>query len=260
MIPKVIHYCWFGHNEKPQIALKCINSWRKFLPDYEIREWNEDNFDVHIIPFVHEAYCLKKWAFVSDYARIWILYNFGGIYFDTDVELIRPLDDILKAGPYMGRELEWDSDGLLINMGLGVAALPRMRVYKDLLDIYKSKHMVQDDGVLKFTTIVAVVSDYFESKGVQEKNDIIDVEGIKIYPAEFFCPMNYGSRKIMITDMTYSIHHYEASWMTPTRLEAIEEPFWAFFHQHNRQILCRIKNIFIRCVYPLSRICHKILL
>ena len=106
MIPKVIHYCWFGRNPLPESAVKCINSWRKHFPDYEIKEWNEDNFDVNIIPYTKEAYEAKKYAFVSDYARMWILYHFGGLYFDTDVEVIKPMDDIVKRGPFMGIEVE----------------------------------------------------------------------------------------------------------------------------------------------------------
>lgn len=103
-IPKVIHYCWFGGNPLPSLAEKCIASWRKYLPDYEIKRWDESNFDVNIIPYTKQAYEAKKYAFVSDYARFWILYNYGGLYFDTDVEVIRSMDDIIAAGPFMGCE------------------------------------------------------------------------------------------------------------------------------------------------------------
>ena len=106
MIPKIIHYCWFGRNPLPELAQKCIASWKKYLPDYEIKEWNEDNFDVNIIPYTAEAYAAKKYAFVSDYARFWILYKYGGIYFDTDVEVIRPIDDIIAKGNFMGCETD----------------------------------------------------------------------------------------------------------------------------------------------------------
>ena len=106
MIPKIIHYCWFGRNPLPELAQKCIASWRKYLPDYEIKEWNEDNFDVNMIPYTAEAYKAKKYAFVSDYARFWILYKYGGLYFDTDVEVIKPMDDIIARGPFMGCENE----------------------------------------------------------------------------------------------------------------------------------------------------------
>lgn len=102
MIPKVIHYCWFGGNPLPKSAQKCIALWRKYLPDYEIKEWNENNFDVNIIPYTAEAYKAKKYAFVSDYARFWILYKYGGLYFDTDVEVIKNMDDIISKGPFMG--------------------------------------------------------------------------------------------------------------------------------------------------------------
>ena len=103
-IPKIIHYCWFGRNPLPPMAIKCIESWKKYLPDFEIKEWNEDNFDIAINPYVEEAYHMKKYAFVSDYARFWILYNYGGLYFDIDVELLKPIDDILAKGPFMGLE------------------------------------------------------------------------------------------------------------------------------------------------------------
>ncbi len=106
MIPKVIHYCWFGRNPLPKSALKCIASWRKYFPNYEIKEWNEDNFDVNIIPYTQEAYSVGKYAFVSDYARFKILYENGGLYFDTDVEVIRPMDDIIERGAFMGVEVE----------------------------------------------------------------------------------------------------------------------------------------------------------
>ena len=108
MIPKIIHYCWFGRNPLPDLAQRCIASWRKFLPDYEIREWNEDNFDVNSIPYTAEAYRQKKYAFVSDYARFWIMYHYGGLYFDTDVEIICPMDDIIERGCFMGFEVDPD--------------------------------------------------------------------------------------------------------------------------------------------------------
>lgn len=128
MIPKIIHYCWFGRNPLPELAQKCIASWKKYLPDYEIKEWNEDNFDVNIIPYTAEAYAQKKYAFVSDYARFWILHKYGGIYFDTDVEVIRPIDDIIARGNFMGFETDPNpakgdaSEGSVApGLGLGVA-------------------------------------------------------------------------------------------------------------------------------------------
>lgn len=100
-IPTVIHYCWFGGKPLPALAVKCIESWKKYLPDYEIKRWDESNFDVNLIPYTQQAYEAKKYAFVSDYARFWILYKYGGLYFDTDVEVIKPMDDLIAAGPFM---------------------------------------------------------------------------------------------------------------------------------------------------------------
>lgn len=106
MIPKIIHYCWFGRNPLPKSAIKCIESWKQFFPDYQIKEWNEDNFNVNITLYTREAYEKKKYAFVSDYARYWILYNYGGLYFDTDVEILKSFDSIIEKGPFMGAEKE----------------------------------------------------------------------------------------------------------------------------------------------------------
>ena len=147
MIPKVIHYCWFGRNPLPPLAKECIASWKKFLPDYEIKEWNEDNFDVNIIPYTAEAYKQKKYAFVSDYARFWILYQHGGLYFDTDVEIIRPLDDIIAKGPFMGFELDPDGENsplkyaprfaYSVALGLGFGVERGNRVMERLLNYYQ---------------------------------------------------------------------------------------------------------------------------
>ena len=133
MIPKVIHYCWFGRNPLPESAIRCINSWKKFFPDYEIKEWNEDNFDVNIIPYTSEAYEAKKYAFVSDYARMWILYHYGGLYFDTDVEVIKNMDDIVAKGSFMGIEVEYSEGSIMsVNPGLGLGVIPHHRIYKEI--------------------------------------------------------------------------------------------------------------------------------
>ena len=132
MIPKIIHYCWFGRNPLPSLAIKCIASWKKYLPDYEIKEWNEDNFDVDVIPFTKEAYAAKKYAFVSDYARFKILYEEGGLYFDTVVEVIRPLDDIISKGAFMGCECDAnDTSVASVAPGLGLGVNPGLGLYKE---------------------------------------------------------------------------------------------------------------------------------
>ena len=139
MIPKIIHYCWFGGKPLPKLAKKCIASWKKFCPDYEIKEWNESNFDLNSCTYVKEAYDSKKYAFVSDYARFWILHRYGGVYFDTDVELLKSIDDILADGAFMGVEnfvAEQNKAKISINPGLGIAAEPGMLIYQEILDFY----------------------------------------------------------------------------------------------------------------------------
>lgn len=134
----------------PEIATKCIQSWKKYLPDYEIKLWNEDNFDVNITPYTSEAYKAGKYAFVSDYARFWILYNYGGLYFDTDVELINPIDDIVEQGSFMGCELAPVGSNLypFIAPGLGLGASPNHSLYKIILDNYSRMHLYSPRGVL----------------------------------------------------------------------------------------------------------------
>lgn len=215
MIPKVIHYCWFGHNALPDLAKKCISSWQKFLPDYEIKEWNEDNFDINIVPYTQEAYSEKKYAFVSDYARFWILYHYGGLYFDTDVEVIRPLDDIISRGPFMGCEYEAKQGAttLGVNPGLGLGVNPGLGLYKKMLDFYANQHFLLSDGSRNQQTIVKYTTDMLVLGGLKMVNEIQFVEGIYIYPKEYFCPMTYASGKLEITKNTRTIHHYSASWL-----------------------------------------------
>ena len=213
MIPKVIHYCWFGRNPLPPLAVKCIGSWRKFLPDYEIREWNEDNFDVNAIPYTREAYEARKYAFVSDYARFKILYEHGGLYFDTDVEVIRPLDDIVARGPFMG--CEQDATGATagaVAPGLGLGVNPGLGLYRELLDLYATLHFRNADGSLNFKTVVQYTTELLCEHGLQNTPDIQEVAGVWIYPKEYFCPIDYHTKECYITERTHSIHHYAESW------------------------------------------------
>ena len=153
-IPKKIHYCWFGRNSLPPLAVKCLESWKRFFPDYEIKEWNEDNFDVNIISYTAEAYRVKKYAFVSDYARFWILYHYGGLYFDTDVEVIKNMDDIIAKGPFMGCENEAKAGATPAQLGVA----PGLGLYGEILDIYKDKHYILPDGTYSFETIVDITT------------------------------------------------------------------------------------------------------
>ena len=210
MIPKVIHYCWFGHNKLPPLAKECIASWRKFFPDYEIKEWNEDNFDVNAIPYTEQAYKHKKYAFVSDYARFKILYEYGGIYFDTDVEVVKPMEDIIAKGTFFGLENE---SYFACNSGLGFGCEPKHHLLKEMLDLYANIQFEAASGELNKKTIVEYFSEMLLLKGLQQAPGIIEFEGAKFYPAEYFCPKPSEFGKIQITEKTCAIHHYAASWI-----------------------------------------------
>ena len=210
-IPKVIHYCWFGRGKMPGLAEKCIASWKKYCPDYEIVCINEDNFDISENRYAREAYEAGKWAFVSDYARLRVLYDEGGIYFDTDVELIKPLDDIIAERGYMGF-----ADNGIVSTGLGFACEKGNELIGALLADYDGIPFILPDGTCDLTpcpnrniaTMVKLGLD------ISIKDQIF--MGIHFYPEEYFCPINYYTGKKRITKNTYSIHHYCASWTSKT--------------------------------------------
>ena len=219
MIPKIILYCWFGRNPLPASAQKCIASWRRFLPDYDIKEWNEDNFDVNIIPYTRQAYEAKKYAFVSDYARFWILYKYGGLYFDTDVEVIKPMDDIIERGPFMG--IEVPGSGLRVpkvNPGLGLGAAAGDSVYKSLMDKYSKLSFRNADGSLNQKTIVEYTTEVLKEHGIKPSDELQEVAGVWIYPADYFNPLDSLTGKLNVTTNTRSIHWYMNSWSDTTKI------------------------------------------
>lgn len=215
MIPKIIHYCWFGRNPLPPLAVKCIESWKKYLPDYEIKEWNEDNFDVNMIPYIREAYEARKYAFVSDYARFYILYHQGGLYFDTDVEVIRPMEDIIGRGAFMGCENEAKPGATApaVAPGLGLGCNPGLGLYAEILGLYGGLQFKRADGGLNLKTVVEYTTELLSAKGLKNVNEVQQVADVWIYPKEYFCPMDYQTNEMNITENTRSIHHYAASWI-----------------------------------------------
>ena len=225
-IPKTIHYCWFGGNPLPPLAEKCIASWKKYLPDYEIKRWDESNFDVNIIPYTAQAYEAKKYAFVSDYARFWILYKYGGVYFDTDVEVIRPIDDIIAAGPFMGCENPYKPGAtpneLGVAPGLGLGVNPGLGLYKEILDIYDTQQFYNPNGALNEKTVVQYTTELLCQNGLKNIPGIQHLAEVAIYPNDYFCPQDYKTGVITITKNTRSIHHYAQSWLDEIQIKAVE--------------------------------------
>ncbi|MCL2844567.1 MAG: glycosyl transferase [Chitinivibrionia bacterium] len=215
-IPKIIHYCWFGGNPLPNYAVKYIETWKKYFPDYKIIEWNENNYDVHKIPYTSEAYNAKKYAFVSDYARFDVLYEFGGIYFDVDVEVIKPFGEILNDTGFMGTE----SRGI-IAAGLGMGCNAGLEVVNEILEHYRNDHFLSDSGI-NLKTVVLRITEILTEKGFDtKKKGLQKIAGFTIYPPQYFAPQNPQTLVTKIVPKTVSMHHYwlgdeknSVSWIT----------------------------------------------
>ena len=206
-IPKVIHYCWFGKGKLPSLAEKCIESWKKYCPDYKIVCHNEENFDISQNRYAKEAYEAKKWAFVSDYARLKVLYDEGGIYLDTDVEIIKPIDSLIKEAGYMG----FDDNGV-ISTGLGFACEKANELVARLLSDYDDISFIRPDGTYDLTPCPDRNSETLKKLGMDfEIKDQVFM-GIHMLPEDYLCPIKYYTGKKKITKNTYSIHHFSASW------------------------------------------------
>ncbi|OLR62170.1 glycosyl transferase [Anaerostipes sp. 992a] len=204
MIPKVIHYCWFGHGEKPKLAKKCILSWKRYCPDYKFIEWNEENFDINLNAYTKMCYAQKKYAFLTDYIRLLVIAEYGGIYFDTDVELLRSFDGLLDCQAFFGFE-----NNEYVNTGVGFGAeagnevvLQMIREYDQLLDgehgVIGCPHL-NTDALLK--------------RGLVQNGKKQRVDGAIIYPIEYFNPYDDPTGVLTKTECTYSIHWYGKSWM-----------------------------------------------
>ena len=207
MIPKIIHYCWFGGNPLPPLALKCMESWKNYCGDFEIKEWNEKNFDIDMAKYSKEAAKAGKWAFVADVARFYVMYNYGGVYLDVDVEVIKPIDGFLDAGMFIGFESENE-----INTGQGFGAEKNFGLVKEMLDIYADMAFINPNGTFNTTPSPKYTSKIMQSKGFTLNNTKQKMENIEVYPTEYFCPKDWRSGDINITDNTHTVHHFLASW------------------------------------------------
>lgn len=207
MIPRIIHYCWFGNNPLPEDTKQYIETWKNKCPDFEIKQWNETNFDINKYKYVQEAYENKKYAFVSDVARLCALYNEGGIYMDTDVELIKSLDEFLKYDGVLG--FESDSE---LGTGL-IASCKENPLVKEWLNKYENIHFIKDDGSFDFTTNVTRVTNSCLNYGFKPDGSFQTINNFTIFPKDYFCPKSYKTGKINCTERTVAIHHYACTWM-----------------------------------------------
>lgn len=208
MIPKIIHYCWFGGNPLSELAEKCIESWKKFCPDYEIKEWNESNFDINYCAYVSEAYEEKKWAFVSDVARLYALVNEGGIYMDTDVEVIESLDSLLQYHAVSGFETD-----TAISTGL-MGCEKDNPMFKELLNEYNHIHFRLQDGSLDTTTNVVRITNSCLNYGIMLNNTKQTINTFTLLPKDYLCPKDHITGEIHLTNNTLTIHHFNGSWLS----------------------------------------------
>lgn len=222
MIPKRIHYCWFGQREKPKLAQKCIESWKTFCPDYELIEWNEENFNIYRNSYTEMCYMQRKYAFLTDYVRLWVVYQYGGIYMDTDVELIRPLDTLLEHAAYLGFENDEH-----INTGIGFGAEKNHPVIQKMLREYDvlldGKHGTIGCPILNTRAMIPL--------GLQQNGAFQELKNCTIYPAEYFNPYDDPTGRLHKTSNTYSIHWYAKTWIDKKRVfrSRFTRPFHRIF-------------------------------
>lgn len=216
-IPKVIHYCWFGGKPKPKLAEKCLKSWKKYCPDWKIVEWNEENFDLSAAPnYVQQAMAAGRWAFVTDYVRLCALTQQGGVYMDTDVELVKPLDPFLKHQAFAGFEHpDRVQTGLL-------ACEKDFPLFREFLQHYDHASFLLPDGTPDTTTNVQVLTDLCLQKGLVCNDRLQTVAGLTIYPREVFCPVDFDTKVLKKTRKTAAIHWFSGSWQTEEERQFLE--------------------------------------
>jgi len=219
MIPKIIHYCWISESKNyslPESVKDCINTWKKFLPDYEIREWNINNIDINENTYMREAYNAKKYAFVSDYIRLYVLYNYGGIYMDTDVKVLKSFDDLLGNKAFMGFE-SLDRIATCI-----IGAESKNYIIKEMLDLYNKRSFVKEDGNLDLTPNTVLIQPIIKKYDIKYNNNLQKKDSITIYPIEYFCPLDYATGILKITANSYAIHLFNGTWQEKEQKEYID--------------------------------------
>lgn len=207
-IPKIIHYCWFGMKEIPEMEKKCIESWSKILPEYQIIFWNESNFDINSVEYVKQAYQAKKYAFVSDYVRMHALYTYGGVYFDTDVEVVADITKYLDNEVFIGFE-----NKTMIGTGI-IGSKSGTDILKRMLDYYKNQSFIDKNGNIDTTTNVQILTELLLKLGFEKQNKEQQLQGIHVYERDIFCPKKMDDGSFRTTEYTVTIHRFSGSWLT----------------------------------------------
>lgn len=207
-IPKKIHFCWLSGEEYPEIVQKCMLSWKEKLPDYEIKCWNAENFDVNVCQYTREAFQAKKYAFVSDYVRLYALYQEGGIYLDSDIEVLKKFDDLLQNKAFTGFE---KNDSTIAAWIFG--SEKGNPIFKEFLDYYTDKPFILEDGKYDLTPNPVPVTNICVKHGLALNGEKQNLGDITIYPRDYFCPYNRASEELNITENTYTIHYFNGAWI-----------------------------------------------
>lgn len=210
MISKTIHYFWYGNEKKPESVMKCIESWKKYCPDYEIIEWNETNSNIDFCNYTKKAYDAKKYAFVSDVLRLWVVYTYGGIYLDTDVELLKSYDDLLDSEGFIGFE-----NNNYVNTGQCFGAIKGNKIIGQMLEFYKSLDF-DEKKIIKCTEINTQI---LLQNGLILNGELQNINGFFVYPQEYFNPYDDATGRLSKTDNTYSIHWYAKTWIKRSKVQ-----------------------------------------
>lgn len=217
-IPRIIHYCWFGKGELPDEYKRYMETWEKYCPDFQIMRWDESNYDYGKILYTRQAYEAKKYAFVSDYARLDVVYTYGGIYLDTDVEVIKNIDILLKNEMFCGFE-----QGNLINTGLGFGAVKGFEHLKKMRDFYEKIAFCEDNGKWNLTACTKYQTDYLKEFGLQRNGRLQVVDGIKVYPRTVLAPLDFYGVQNHYSEFTHMVHHYAATWFQGNRERLLQK-------------------------------------
>lgn len=219
MIPRVIHYCWFGKKRLPFLERKCIKSWKKMCPDFEIKRWDETNFNININSYVSSAYKNKRFAMVTDYARLWIVYSYGGVYFDTDVQALKDIKPLLKNTSFFGFQKQ--KGKALVATGLGFGSEKKNKIIKKMMEDYENDIFENDNSITKMTC-PEKNSHVFEEYGFRLDGTTQMINGNVVFSSEYFCPIDLSTLDKNITENTFTIHHFAGRWLTKSERKRIK--------------------------------------